>query len=148
LAHDISDSTTRASGDSTTRNALGKTIEPEGVRRRELASRSLFNRGRGPWPWSHPPSPAGVHKAQTLRPLPEPSSSHSLFHDSFLAFFFRNSTCTLSPSIPQTLAVVVWVRPIDDDDPLPLLRPYSKRPRGCDISTLPIPLAPVLGGLI
>jgi hypothetical protein len=108
----------------------------------------FLTRGRGPWPWSHPPSPAGVHKAQTLRSLPEPSSSHSLFHDSFLAFFFRNSTCTLSPSIPQTLAVVVWVRPIDDDDPLPLLRPYSKRPRGCDISTLPIPLAPVLGGLI
>src|SRR2546423_2588450 len=34
------------------------------------------------------------------------------------------------PSHPTHLAVVVWVAPIDDDDPLPLLRPYSKRPEG------------------
>jgi len=34
------------------------------------------------------------------------------------------------PSRPTHLAVVVWVAPIDDDDPLPLLRPYSKRPGG------------------
>ena len=33
MVYEIND---EASGDSTTRNALGKTIEPEGVRRREL----------------------------------------------------------------------------------------------------------------
>jgi hypothetical protein len=132
-----------------TRNAFGKTIEPEGVRKRELQADHFLTVAGGPGQGLTHPPPTGVHKAQTLRSLPEPSSSHSLSYDSFLAFFFLNSTCTLSPLPPTNLRRRrLDPPPIDDDDPLPLLRPYSKRPRGCDISTLPIPPALVLGGSI
>ena len=73
-------------------------------------------------------------------PLREPSSSIALLHRSLSRRFpVRSSTCTLcSPS--HILAVVVWAPPIDDDDPLPLLRPYSKRPGGCHTFTAPTPL--------
>jgi hypothetical protein len=78
---------------------------------------------------THPP-PTAVHKAQTLRSLPEPS----FLKYTFSMFPFSPSSSGTppapSPLHPTHLAVVVWVSPIDDDDPLPLLRPYSKRPGG------------------
>jgi hypothetical protein len=54
----------------------------------------------------------------------------SLSHTGIFPRLARPEICLRPlPSLTH-LAVVVWAPPLDDDAPLPLLRPYSTRPGG------------------
>ena len=122
----------RDATDSTTRRAVIRLPGMHSVKQLNLRGLGGASCGQitflivagAPWPWSHPPSPLVVHKAQTLK-FPQ-------IHFSMFPFSPSSSGTPPAPSPlhPTHLAVVVWVAPIDDDDPLPLLRPYSKRPGG------------------